>query len=323
MVDTTWRTSRPGECTVRLYLPRALELCPAKSLDTYHAGFSRLDGAYGPMRLDEVRPTDLELLRDRTRAEVGARKVDSARCTGRSLGSYDPDAHGHGAAENLVRAVRRFFRCAVADGVLASSPATELAAPRRPLPPERALTTVELADLYRVASGTGNDQELDTRLVRFIRHTACRREGTLNLTLDALRADRPSVTVVEKFGVARELPLAGREIAALVDFARGRGARCGADAVFRYRNGRPISYRRFDNLFGRLDRYTEWSEQLDVGAHWIRHTTLTDVAAVAGLAVAAAYAGHRAPSKNPTLRYVSVGFEDLARAYDTLFGLDG
>lgn len=322
MVDMdpeTWRDLKPDECTVAAYLPRAEQLCPAKSRDTYNAGYQRLGKTYGPLRLAAVRLPDLQLLRDRTRFEVGQARVQAARQSGRRLASYDPDAHGHGAAENLVRATRRFFRNAVDDGLLESSPAAGLNAPRRPMPPERALTSAELAVLYRVASQTGDDPELDTRVVTFLRHTGCRREGALNLTLGAFRRDRPSVLVTEKFGESRELPLAVALIDDLVSFARARGARSGDDAVFRFRDGHPLTYRRFDTLFNRLDQYTDWSEALDVGAHWLRHTTITDVAAVAGLAVAAAYAGHRSEPKNPTLRYVDVDFSGLLQAYQRLF----
>src|SRR5688572_1200253 len=138
--------------TVKEYARRARELCPPKSLDTYSAGFDRLVGRFGTEPLTAVRPIDLEQQRDAVRREVGEAQVRRAEARGRELRSYDPDAHGHGAAENYVRAVRFFFRAAVMDGLLRVSPATGLEAPARPPAPERPLTEEELTDLRRVAA---------------------------------------------------------------------------------------------------------------------------------------------------------------------------
>lgn len=305
---------------VRSLLPRVLKLCPPKSLPTYRIGFMRLVDDLGDRPIDAVTLLDLESLRNRVQREVGQRKVAKARETGRRLRSYDPDAHGKGAAENFVRSARFFFRVAQDAGLVAVSPATNLRPPRRPQAPERPLTAPELADVYRVASHTGDDTQLDHLVVLFLRHTACRREGALNLVLGALDAERGTVTVSEKAGEVRALPLDRGLARDLSVFARARGARFDADPVFRFKNGRPMTRRRFNTLFDRLDEHTDWSEPLDVGAHWIRHTTLSDVAAVAGIRVAEAFAGH-APSDGPTIfRYTKVPFEELRAAYEAVFG---
>jgi site-specific recombinase XerC len=90
--------------------------------------------------------------------------------------------------------------------------------------------------------------------------------------------------------------------------------------VFRYRDGTPLTRRRFNSLFDRLDRHCDWSEQLDVGAHWLRHTTLSDIAAVSGSRVAQEYAGHK-PGRAHTIElYDHVEFDDLVAAYEQLFG---
>lgn len=301
-------------------MPRVITLCPSKSLPTYRAGFERLAEAFGTRPVDSITPLELAALRDRVRSETGCRLVDSARRRDRRLLSYDPDAHGRGAAENFVRAARFFFRVAVDVGARPSSPAARVFPPRRAPAPERPLTTAELADLYRVATTTGDDTELDHLLVLFLRHTAARREGSLNLTLDALDPERARITVSEKNGHTRWLPLDPSLIRTLDRFGRARGAERPFDAVFRYRTGAPLTRRRYNTLFDRLDRHTDWSEPLDVGAHWIRHTTLSDIAAVAGLRVAHAYAGHSTSSAASIYRYTDVEFDDLATAYRAVFG---
>ena len=82
----------------------------------------------------------------------------------------------------------------------------------------------------------------------------------------------------------------------------------------------PSTRRRFNTIFDRVDRNVGWTEPLDVGAHWIRHTTLADIAAVADVRVAAAYAGHSPDELGVIGRYTQVTFEDLCDAYEALFG---
>lgn len=307
------------EESVRSLLPRVMDLCPPRSRPTYQIGFRRLVEAFGDRHLPDVTPMDLQALRDQVRLDVGTQKVAKARSTGRRLRSYDPDAHGKGAAENFVRSARFFFRVAQDCNLITVSPAANLKPPKRPQAPERPLTPSELADLYDVATRTGDDPPLDRLIVLLLRHTACRREGVINLTLDALDPARRRITVSEKRGEVRELPLNPTLIHELAIFARARGATHGSDAVLRYRTGAPLTRRRFNTLFDRLDEHTDWSEALDVGAHWVRHTTLSDIAAVAGLRVAEAYAGH-SPSDGPTIfRYTKIPFEELERAYERTF----
>jgi site-specific recombinase XerD len=306
--------------TVEGYTPRARELCPHKSLATYAAGFDRLVGRFGSTPLRSVRLIDLEQQRDAVRREVGEARVHRAEARGRELRSYDPDAHGHGAAENYVRAARFFFRAAVKDGLLDGSPAADLEAPPRPPAPERPLTEDELTDLRRIAGSTGKDPELDVLLLDFLRQTAARREGALNLRRAHLHHTQRAVTLSEKRGTVRMVPLSGDMLRRLDDFSRDRGGRRPQDHVLRYRDGAPLTRRRFNSLFDRLDRHCDWSEQLDVGAHWLRHTTLSDIAAVSGLRVAQAYAGHKPGRRTAIEIYTQVEFDDLVAAYERLFG---
>ena len=45
--------------------------------------------------------------------------------------------------------------------------------------------------------------------------------------------------------------------------------------LLRYRNGRPITSRRYDHLWQRLGRHLPWVQTQQISMHWIRHTTLT------------------------------------------------
>ena len=306
--------------TVRAFHPRATAACPRKSLPTYSIGFRRLVDAHGDAMLDDVTPLDLTVVRDEVRRQVGERRVAQAHVRGRLLRSSDPDAYGRGAAENFVRAARFFFRCAVLDGRLEVSPAADLQAPRRANAPERPLTDEELAEVQFVCVATGDDPELDGLLFEFLRHTACRREGSLNLRIGDMHPEDCRITVTEKNGQTRDLPLRRDVIERLLRHAVSRGAQSPTDAVFRYKNGRPLSRRRFNTLFDRLDKHTAWSEPLDVGPHWIRHTTLDDVRRVADVRVAQSYAGHRDEASGAIGRYTKPTFDELIAAYEAIFG---
>ncbi|MBM7804199.1 site-specific recombinase XerD [Geodermatophilus bullaregiensis] len=304
-------------------VPEVLSAMSDKSRPTYARGIRLLDAELGGYELADVRLTDLERLRDRLQSEVGVATVKRARAVGRRLLAYDPDAHGKGAAENFVRAARFFFRYACKAGLLSQSPAIELKPPRRRRAPERPLTESELIQIWDVAVHTGKDPQLDELLLTFLRHTAARREGCLNLSLDQLHHDRRSITLTEKGGEARELPLAAWILVRLDSLARARGAVGPGSSVFRYRTGAPLTRRHFNALFDRIDRHLGWTEALDVATHWIRHTTLADIAAVSDIRVAAAFAGHAPGSLGVIGRYTQVTFEDLVAAYERVFGPRG
>jgi site-specific recombinase XerD len=181
----------------------------------------------------------------------------------------------------------------------------------------------ELGEIWRIATTTGRDRLLDELLMTFLRHTAARREGCLNLALDHLDERRARVRLTEKGGETRELPMASWLIRRLRELALSRGARGSGEAVFRMSDGRPMTRRHFNSLFDRIDRHLNWTEPMDVATHWIRHTTLADIAAVSDVRVAAAFAGHAPESMGVIGRYTQVTFEDLADAYEALFGSRG
>jgi integrase len=305
--------------TIDEYLPRVLAACPP-TCRTYRKGLARFAARYGARPLTDVTALDLRTQRDEIHHAVGHDRVQAARRRGRRLRSTSPRSHGQGAAENYVRAVRFFFECARLDGLVAASPAKDVPVPRRLPPPERALTAGELGELFAVAR-LGDDPDLDVLIVLLLRHTAARRQGLLDLTLDALSQPGRAV-LTEKYGVIRDVPLHPSLAEQALALAHARGARHPEDGVLRYRDEHPLTSRRLDTLFDRLDAHTTWSEPLEVAAHWIRHTTLTDIEAVAGPRVAAAYAGHAADSVGVIGRYVSVDFEDLQAAYLAVFGPD-
>jgi site-specific recombinase XerD len=322
VADLDERRHTPAVPTADAYLPRVLGLCPPKTLKSYRPHLVRLGATFHGVRLDKIGLPDLRRERGLVARGAAMSKLTRAAASGRELRSWDPDAHGYGAAENYVRATRFFFACAVEEGLLTGSVAARLRSPHRPPAPERPLEPSELSDLWRVATTTGNDTQLDELLVLLARHLAARREGLINLRLGDLDDRRGIVTLTEKGGKVRDLPLHRDLVGRARRFAHDRGAAAPSDSVLRYRNGDRLTGRRFDYLFNRLDTATTWSQRLDVGIHWVRHTTLADIATVAGLRVAAAFAGHSDASLGVIGLYTKVPPEDLRAAYEAVFGPD-
>lgn len=305
--------------TVAEFRPAVEAVATPSCRVTYKTGWDRLVNDYGSRKLNAVKDTELEGLRNRIKTEVGAAKVADAAERGRPLHSADPDAHGHGAAENFVRASRLYFRVA-ADQHGIPDPAAKLKVIARPDGPRRALSDLELGDVVFACTELSDDPELDGLLYDWLRHTAARRESVLHLRLCDLDLAQGWITWSGKGGKTCRLPMAKWLIRRLLAFARSRGAVTPTDRVFRSREGVPITRKRFNVIFDRLDAFTDWSEAINVGPHWIRHTTLTDVNKVAGGAVSNRYAGHAKSALGTTGKYFTVTDEDLVAAYETLFG---
>jgi hypothetical protein len=102
---------------------------------------------------------------------------------------------------------------------------------------------------------------------------------------------------------------------------RGGGDRNGA--LLRYRDGRPLTYRRYDSLWARIGQHLRWVHTQQISTHWLRHTTLTWVERVFGHAVAKEYAGHTdSDSSGSTGTYVRATLEEVAAALAALTGED-
>jgi len=116
-------------------------------------------------------------------------------------------------------------------------------------------------------------------------------------------------------------PVSPTLMAHLQHHARERHAPGGAQ-LLRYREGRPITYRRYDHLWERIDTHLPWVVTQQNSTHWLRHTTLTWVERSFGYAVARAYAGD-ADSDNDagtTSTYVRATIHQVAAALAALTG---
>ena len=290
-------------CPTHSEFVEAVEVaCPPASLRTYQTTFRRLDAAFGVLRLDAVRTADLEQL------AAGIRRAAQAR------GHED----GSGAVRGFIHGSRFFYRTAMRHGHLVANPAMELTMPPRRRNARRALTEAELADVWTVVGGTGHDPVLDLLLLDLHRETAARRGGAIGLRLRDIDPVRGSFLVREKGGHQREVPASGDLLRRVLSLAHARGARAPDDPALRFRDGSPVSRRRYNSIFDRVQRRLPWAANLGVSIHWLRHTTLTDVSNAAGPRIAAAYAGHL--DRSVTDIYTTPSFEDLRAAHTLIFG---
>ena len=229
---------------------------------------------------------------------------------------------GRSAAEHMVAAIRCLYRNANDDGYLSltNSPATTLPKPRRTPSPRGALTDQQLTQIIRIAETTGNDPELDALILRLHIETACRRAGALALRPKDIEQDHCLLWLREKDQSDRWQPISPTLAHALLNHAdRGTDPE---DQLLRYRNGKPITGRRYDHLWTRIGRHLPWVRTQQITAHWLRHTTLTWVERNFGYAIARAYAGHSGDIGNvgTTMTYVRATLSETASALSALTG---
>lgn len=232
---------------------------------------------------------------------------------------------GHVAAEHAYAALRCLFRYAVGNRLLTpwDDPTAEVTKPRRLPPNRRALQPELVEEIVEVASTTGDDPPLDALLMRTHLETAARRGGALALRLCDLDPDQCQILLHEKAGSSRWQPVSPTLMTALQEHAHLRGAQDPHSNVLRYHNGRPLSVRRYDNLWNRIGEYVPTVRAQGVTTHWLRHTTLTWVERAYGYGVASAYAGHATTATRAhgvTAVYIKADIHDVATALAELTG---
>jgi integrase len=297
-----------GMPTFDEYIGEVSEVVSAGTRRVYDSYWRRIRRSWGERRLDEPTPLEITQLAEQVRAAALVRSNSRG---------------GRTAAEHLIAAMRCLYKYAVADGLLtdARNPSARVAKPRRLPTTRRALPEAQLEQLFTVASTTGNDPVLDSLLLRLHAETACRRAGALALRPCDLDTTQCLIRLREKGETVRWQPVSPTLMRYLAEHAEERGTGDPRSLLFRYRNGRPITGRRYDHLFGRLGRHLPWVATQQVTAHWLRHTTLTWVERHHGYAVARSFAGHDGKNDaGATTTYVRATVYEVAAALAELTG---
>lgn len=87
----------------------------------------------------------------------------------------------------------------------------------------------------------------------------------------------------------------------------------------RYKNGRPLTGKRYETPFARFRNELLWAETQGLSSHWLRHTAITYIEKVTNsYAIARRFAGHS--EKTPIDTYLSTSINDVARALELVTG---
>jgi integrase len=88
-------------------------------------------------------------------------------------------------------------------------------------------------------------------------------------------------------------------------------------SLLRYRDGSPLTTRRYDHLWRRIGQQLPWIAAPNISIHWLRHTTLTWVERHYGHAIARGYAGHTSKT-DATSIYTKANLTNIAIALSAL-----
>lgn len=287
--------------THREFAVLAEAACSKGSRRTYRTTFRRLVARFADVPVDQVTTAQLSAMA--TEVRLAAQEAHGGT--------------GVGAEEGFIRGCRFFYRLAVKQGHRSSNPADQVDYSRRNPRVRRALTTAEMQQVYAAVEATSRDPLLDLLLLDFHRDTAARQGGAVALRIRDINYGRGSVLLREKNDKEREVPCARDILRRIETQWRNRTPDLSDDRAFRYPNGRPLTRRRYNTLFGKVHDTVPWAGRLQVSSHWFRHTTLTDVSRATNGRIAAAYAGHT--EQSTTDLYTAVTFEELVIAHDIVF----
>ncbi|WP_037069292.1 tyrosine-type recombinase/integrase [Pseudonocardia acaciae] len=300
--DQTWNGPTLAE-----YLPRVIAAAGPGANRTYGSYWQKMATTWGERRLDQITASDIEAMRHDAAATARSRRNSR---------------HGRHAGEHVIAAARALYTRAIADDLIppGTSPAHRVAKPRRLPSTRRALTAHELDHINTTARTSGNDVILDALLLRLHTETACRRGGALALRLGGLNTEHCLIQLREKGSTIRWQPISPALATSLADHATSRGAHLPTDPLLRYRDGRPLTSRRYDHLWKRLGQQLPWVATQGISTHWLRHTTLTWVERHYGYGIARAYAGHTHSTGPATTTYIKADLQAIATALAAMTG---
>lgn len=260
--------------TITEYLPAVEAATTPGAAGTYKTYWKRLDSELGDRQLADVKTSDLQAL---------LKKMEGVQ--------RKNQRGGYQMRRSAVQAWRKVWSCAMDDGITTTNPAKKLAMPARKPVSRRGLSNQEVQQLFDFFASTGNDPELDTLLFRFHLETGARRGGAIALQRTSIDMNRRSVLLLEKGGKEREMPVTKVLLEQLLAHNIERGG--GQGTVFRYLNGNPLTTRRYDHAWKRVQENPPFPAATEVSIHWARHTAITNQERLGGEAVAAQFAGHQ------------------------------
>lgn len=234
--------------------------------------------------------------------------------------------HGKGGRENAVTAYRHLVARLVDDELWTTNPAQKVKKPRRDDTVRRALHDDEIGPFFDAVVSGGDDPDLDFHLAWFHMESGARREGGYQLTMGDLKRATQMIRLHEKEETNADQPVSAELIDALTAFAIGRaGPACDPASsdydpsapVFYYKDHRPdrphpLTDRRYDTLYGRIQKTLPWAAETMFTNHCLRKTGASIVERIAGTEAARLFLRHG--RRTTTQTYTEASIRRLAEA---------
>lgn len=257
--------------------------------------------------------------------EAALRAIEDSkirRAKKEAIGIVTTPSNGSRAHNMCMDAFRAIWSKAIEAGAVKKDPMQSIKRQRINKSPRHGLSIYQIDELFNLASTGGTDPLLDHTLLWTLSEAACRRGGIIHLMLGDINRERQTIRLFEKGDTVFHQPITLALTERLLALADQRGSTKPSDPVFRQlptarsRSFRPVTGKVFDELFARLKSQVSWSKEVDVSAHWLRHTTLTWVERSFGGAVAQKYARHQ--GGNVTAGYTESDVAEVAHALEVL-----
>lgn len=287
----------------------------------YNVHWKMLEAAFGTRLIHTI--TSDEITSVTNQAAIRAIETSNIRRAKKETrGVATTPSNGSRARNMCIDAAKAIWLKAESIGATKSNPTGKIKRSRNSKSKRHGLTAFQLEELFDLAATGGNDPLLDHTILWTLSEAACRRGGIINLKLGDINRERQTITLYEKNDSDSEQPITLALLERLLAIANLRGSTKPSDPVFlqlptaRTDYSRRITGKVFDTLFARLKSEITWSRELDISAHWVRHTTLTFVERTFGAAVAQKYARHK--GGNVTADYTDADIAEVAHALEVL-----
>jgi site-specific recombinase XerD len=167
------------------------------------------------------------------------------------------------------RSLQQFFRWALEEGEIQTSPMALVRPPKTPEQPPAFLTDVELVALLRACEGTGFDERRDAAIIRLFVDTGMRRAELTGLRVEDVDLQLRVAIVMGKGARRRACPFGKRTAQSLDRYARTRAKhRDAARPEFWLGLGGPLTDSGIAQLLRRRSRQAGLPE---IHAHMFRH----------------------------------------------------
>lgn len=283
------------------------------------------------LRPNSVRKSDVETW-GVVAQRMAAKKAIAENRRRHKQGLSPKPTHGKGGAENAITAYRHLFQYFVDDETWTTNPAMKVKKPKRDDTVRRSLHDGEVGEFLDVVVTGGDDTALDFLLVWAPLESGACRQGLVSLTVGDLKHATQMLRLHEKNKKDADQPVSAELLVALQSHAIERGGeRCDPSSpsfdpdapVLYFKDStptrpHPLSERRFDTLYRRVQKSLPWAKETMVTNHSLRKTGASIVERIAGSETARHFLRHG--RRNVSQTYTEASMERLAEAVEVYTG---